>query len=439
VHLGLAALRRHRSQRTALVSLFVLPSFLLAGAPWLWSSGVGLAAGMALHLGWFVVCELMTPAPSAAAASPVPRRAGAAAATPPASGPASRAPAPAADAGSAFVTTAVLAVLEEANGIKTFRLARPHGFEFSPGQFIAVRVQVNGKPHVRCYSISSSPDTRGYLEISVRRQGLVSTTLHATLRTGALATINRPAGRFVYPGGDDRPLVLIAGGIGITPLMSMLRYGVSADPARPIVLLYSVRREEDVAYLGELRVIAERHPGVRVAVSVTQPSGNSRWRRGRVDIDLIRQYVPHPGYSVFCVCGPVPMIAAAERMLREADVPADQIRSEQFDLAAAATVLNSASATPQRDAAETRARTVSFTISGRSVSNPASRSLLEAAEAEGVAIASSCRAGVCQACRTRVVAGDVDCRSDVLHPDDRAAGFVLPCVSFASADCALEA
>ena len=65
--------------------------------------------------------------------------------------------------------------------------------------------------------------------------------------------------------------------------------------------------------------------------------------------------------------------------------------------------------------------------------------LLEAAEREGVRIASSCRAGVCQACRTRLAQGDADCRSSVLDPEDRAAGFILPCVSWATSDCVLEA
>ena len=105
----------------------------------------------------------------------------------------------------AFAPTTVLAVLDEAADIKTFRLARPEGCEFSAGQFLAVRVLIDGKPHVRCYSISSAPHTRGYLEISVRRQGLVSGTLHATLRAGSTLTINRPSGQFVYPQGDDRP------------------------------------------------------------------------------------------------------------------------------------------------------------------------------------------------------------------------------------------
>jgi ferredoxin-NADP reductase len=130
----------------------------------------------------------------------------------------------------------VLAILDETRDIKTFRLARPEGLVFTAGQFVPVRVNINGQPHIRCYSISSSPDVRGYLEISVRRQGLVSSTLHSLLRPGASVSLGTPAGTFVYPAGDDRPIALLAGGVGITPLLSMLRHAVATDPLRPITL-----------------------------------------------------------------------------------------------------------------------------------------------------------------------------------------------------------
>jgi ferredoxin-NADP reductase len=342
----------------------------------------------------------------------------------------------------------VLAVLEEAADIRTFRLGRPGGFDFTAGQFVAVRIMVDGKPHVRCYSISSAPEARGYLEISIRRQGLVSRTLHATLRTGSQLAINRPAGQFVYPAQDDRPLALLAGGIGITPLLSMLRHAVASDPTRPVTLLYSARREEDVAFLGELRVLAERHPQVRVGLTLTQPTGATRWRQGRIDAAMIAQHVGDPANAVFCLCGPGPMLEDLQAALRALHVPDAQIRFEQFDTAAAAAQLNTAAPAGRQTAAVERhtgrdpehaRHRVTFALSGRTAAVGATRTLLDAAEAEGVPIPSSCRAGVCQSCRTRVTEGDVECRSDVLDPEDRSAGFVLPCVSWANADCVLEA
>ena len=218
----------------------------------------------------------------------------------------------------------------------------------------------------------------------------------------------------------------------------MLRYAIAADPARPVVLLYSARREEDLAFVSELRVTVERHPHVRIGLTLSQATPESRQRRGRLDMQIIRQYVAHPPHSLFCVCGPLPMIADVSQMLREAGVPEGQIRAEQFDTTVAAGVLNPSAARDQSSAPAARGgHQVTFSVTGRTVQ--ATGTLLEAAEADGVPIMSSCRSGVCQACRTRLVDGDADCRSDVLDPADRAAGFVLPCVTWAQGDCVLEA
>ena len=428
IHVALAILRRHRAGQGGLLSPFVLSSFLFPVAPWIWSSPAAIGVGLAAHVAWFAICEALAPRSTAAPRRSTPVH--------------DRKPV----ATNRFETTSVVAVLDEANDIKTFRLLRPHGFDFSSGQFVPVRVRVDGKPHVRCYSVSSSPETRGYLEISVRRQGVVSTMLHATLRTGTSVVVGRPAGTFVYPAGDDRPIVLVAGGIGITPLLSMLRHAVAIEPSRPVTLLYSARSENDLAFVGELRLIAERHPQVRIGITLTRPSSATRWRTGRIDASMVRQYVTHPDQSIFCICGPAQMIADTTALFQTLAVPPGQIRSEHFELAVAATALHADSAGDpvagragdERPAAR-QAASVTFACSGRTAAAASSLTLLEIAESEGVEMAFSCRSGVCQACRTRVREGTVDCRSDVLDPEDRAAGYVLPCVSWAVSDCVVEA
>ena len=176
VHLGLLVLRKHRLPAGGF-PWALLPSLLFCASPWLFSSVVAVAVGLALHAAWFAACEKR---PSREA---------------PLTAPASR----------EFTPLSVLAVLEESPTIRTFRLARPASFSFEAGQFLTVRVQVDGQAHVRCYSISSAPEATGYLEISVKRQGLVSGMLHATLRPGSQLLVKPPAGRFTYPAADDRP------------------------------------------------------------------------------------------------------------------------------------------------------------------------------------------------------------------------------------------
>ncbi len=402
-----------------MASPFVLPSFLFIVVPWVWPTPLGLAAGLGAHIAWLLMCERLAPAarrPSAAAAPLAP---------------------PSTSAG--FIATPVLAVLDEATDIKTFRLARPPGFDFLPGQFVPVRVQIDGKPHVRCYSISSPPHVRGYLEISVRRQGLVSGAMHGTLRAGSTLAINRPAGAFTYPAGDDRPLALIAGGIGITPLLSMARHALATDPSRPVTLLYSVRSEEHLAFQHELRVLVDRHPTFRVAITLSDGAGSSRFRTGHIDPAMVKQHVPAAGDTLFYLCGPQPMLNAMTAMLEGLGVPAPQVRVEQFALAVAASMVNEAAHRPEAPEPAKAHVTVSFVNSHRTVSASPDRTLLETAEDHGVPLPSICRSGVCLSCRTRLKSGTADCRSDMLDPRDRADGYVLPCVTWPTSDCVLEA
>jgi hypothetical protein len=422
VHLGLVVLRKHRLPAGA-VPWALLPAVLLCASPWLFPSVASLVAGLALQVAWFVACEKLIPAAGTATAERAPVSA------------------PAAPASSAFTPVAVLAVLEESPTIRTFRLARPASFAFEAGQFLTVRVLVDGQPHVRCYSISSPPEATGYLEISVKRQGLVSGTLHATLRPGSHLHVRPPAGRFTYPAGDDRPVVLVAGGVGITPLLSMLRHGASADPGRPITLLYSARGRRELAFWDELEWLSRRHAHIRLVGTVTEPGAGWQDRVGRIDQALIANYVPNARHSVFLLCGPLEMIDAVRSALGAMGVPESQVRSEVFQAAAAigaapaggAAVTGGASVAP---AGRTR---LALTRSGRTVEVAGSQTLLDAAESAGASIPTLCRSGVCGTCRTRLVSGDARCSSDALDHRDRQAGYVLPCVTWAQGDCALEA
>jgi ferredoxin-NADP reductase len=298
VHLGLAALRNHRSSSRLPVTATAVVSFAFTALPWVMPSAVGLALGVGAHLAWFAVCELLAPAAAPEAGRPAVRR----------ETPSVRAAAPATRAATAppgrpaggFRSVPILATVDEAPAIKTIRVARPDDFIFSPGQFIPVRVRVDGKELTRCYSISSAPAAQGYLEISVKRQGVVSSALHATARPGAQLQIRAPAGAFTYPTADDRPLVLIAGGIGITPLMSMARHAVAVEPHRPVTLLYSARAEAEFAFRDELECLARRHPQFRLQLAATQGATSPCVYPGRIDASLLRAAAPALRDSIAC-------------------------------------------------------------------------------------------------------------------------------------------
>lgn len=428
LHLAAAALVNHAHQGPRALSPLALVSAVLAGAPWAFPTGAGVLAGLAGHLVWAGVCARLKPAAGRTAPTPAPAARPAAAVR----------PARSADARPrGFVQTPVLAVLAESTEIKTFRLARPDGFDFTPGQFLTVRLRADGKDVVRCYSLSSAPAARGYLEISVRRQGQVSNALHALARPGSLLSVRAPAGHFTYPGGDDRPLVLLAGGIGITPLMSMVRHALLVEPTRPVTLLYSARDLGEFAFRDELLTLGRRHDLLQVCFAVTRGDAPPDVYRGRIDERLIAAAAPDVRHAVSMICGPQAMIDGLTATLLAMGVPADQVRSERFEAAVAAAAGQSrpdrAPADPGGETFQVRERR-----SAKSAPATAGQTLLDTAEAHGLGIPSLCRAGVCGTCRTRVVEGQVDCDGGILDAEDRAAGYVLACVASPRSDCVIE-
>jgi ferredoxin-NADP reductase len=448
-HLGLAALRNHRTASTLPLSSLAVISLLLAALPWLFQSPVGLGLGVLVHLAWFGACEWLAATPHAHSSSTVQLSNATAArhtrhtSADPAIATSPRVssdrPTTGVERPRGFVQVPVLAVHEETPTVRTFRFSRPDGFDFEAGQFVTVRVRVDGKEYARCYSISSAPDICGYLEISVKRQGLVSNALHASARPGSSLSVKAPAGAFKYPGGDDRPLLLLAGGIGITPLISMLRHAAAREPTRPVTLLYAARTEAEFAFRDELLVTARRHPQVRVYFAMSQGVPPHDIYPGHLDEALLRTTMPDLHHSISLICGPPPMIEGMRATLTRLGVPSPQIRFEVFQAAVAASAGLAAgapaAALPRRRAS---AHHIECARTKQRVPVAPGQTLLEAAEAGGVEIPSLCRAGVCGTCRIRVTEGDAHCDSTVLDGDEVEQGFVLACVTTVQSDCVVD-
>ncbi|MFA6956981.1 MAG: 2Fe-2S iron-sulfur cluster-binding protein [Thermoanaerobaculia bacterium] len=430
LHCAMAVLLRHRSKGTAGSTAIVGPSLAFVASPWILPAAGWLIAALPAHLAWLVACEKLLRRPGTrpealpsrpAAPRPV-------AVTPPH---AAAKPVAARD----FVPMRVLAVLVETPEIRTFRIARPAAFEFVPGQFAMLRVDVDGRPLVRCYSISSSPSVRGYFEISVRRQGQVSGFLHATVQPGASLEVRGPQGSFVYPEGK-RPVVLLAAGIGITPLLSMLRHALESEPQRPVTLLLSAKTEAQVPFLRELRLLAGRHPSFRLAIALSQSPSLDGYYPGRIDGSLIETVAGDVRESVCLICGPLPMIDDTVRTLAGLGVPRERIRFEKFE-AATASAKSLASETSRAVSGEPVC--LKLRKRGKVVTVAEGQSILDAIESAGEELPSFCRAGVCGTCRTRIVDGEVEGEFDAIGEEDRANGFVLACVARPMTSCVLDA
>ncbi|MBL8626772.1 MAG: ferric reductase-like transmembrane domain-containing protein [Myxococcales bacterium] len=329
-------------------------------------------------------------------------------------------------------TLKVARVFDESPDVRTFRLVAPDGgpppFTHRPGQYLTLELTIDGQRVFRSYTIASSPTRAGAIEITVKRQDGGrggSRHVHATLVEGALVSVRGPHGDFVFDGAGADHVVLIAGGVGITPVMAMLRSLTDrAWPGR-IDLLYGVRTARDVVFAEELAYLEARFPTLHVTRVASSPDVAPAWPGARGHIDrAILAAVPGLATAPIYMCGPAPMMAAVTTALVGLGVPAAAIHTEAF----------AAGAPPLVDAV---GGDVAFARSGKRASG---LTVLDAAEACGVDLPSECRAGICGQCKTKVVRGEVRMGAvSALSARERTDGYILACQAHPVSEIVVDA
>jgi ferredoxin-NADP reductase len=302
---------------------------------------------------------------------------------------------------------------------------------FEAGQFLTFHLEVDGQPLRRAYSLSTSPLDGPGAAVTVKRveNGRASNWIHDRLEEGALLDVLGPSGSFVAPESQEPArLVLVAGGSGITPVISIAETVLRSRPELSVSLIYGNRAERDVIFLDRLRALAEAHPE-RFSVEHVLEAPPEGWtgRRGRLDgaalaswLDTLPEDLPRLHY----LCGPGPMMDAARQTLRSRGVAEEAIREERFN-------------SPQ-DAAEAsdelpdEAVTVQLRVRGRDhlVRVEPGQTLLEAGLAAGAEMPFSCAMGGCAACKGKLVGGSVQMEEpNCLSEAEREEGWVLTCCS----------
>ena len=325
---------------------------------------------------------------------------------------------------------------------------------FLPGQFLTFRLDLpaargGSEQIIRCYSLSDAPRP-DYYRVSIKRAppplgshvapGRSSNYFHDYVTIGSILRVRAPSGHFNIDRSDE-PLVLIGGGIGITPVLSMLNWCLANQPGREVWLFYGVRNGREMVMKSHLDALALSHTNfhLRVCFSAPQPEDEARpdyQHLGRIDIKLLRTQLPAKLYH-FYICGPTPMLESLVPALKDCKVPDTHIHFEAFGpssikrRSAKDSVIDA-----QNEAA--MAIFVNFAQSGKQLQWPLlAGSLLELAEAQGISVNSGCRAGSCGSCQTKILSGEVAYRQP---PDyDPEPGTCLLCVCTPKTSITLEA
>jgi ferredoxin-NADP reductase/DMSO/TMAO reductase YedYZ heme-binding membrane subunit len=351
----------------------------------------------------------------------------------------------------------VARIFDETPDVKTFRLVAPDGgplpFDYVAGQYLNLALTIDGQRVNRSYTIASSPTRGDYCEISVKRaaDGHASRHLHATLREGSVLKIGAPAGRFVFAPDQAARCVLIAGGVGITPMMSTVRSLTDRCWPGEIYLMFSVRALADIAFRAELDYLQARFPNLHVRVTLTgDPECAWDGARGQISRAMIESFVPGLTRGPILLCGPDRMMAAMRRLLvDELGIPDGEVLQEAFvsppALAPATGDAEASAAAPVESGpgvgpGDGAIASVRFLRAGKSAEAPAELTVLEAAEDAGVTIPFECRSGICGQCKTHLISGAVTMDvQDALTPADRSKRLILACQARAVGDVVVDA
>ncbi len=340
--------------------------------------------------------------------------------------------------------------VREGDDVSSFHLVPEDGQSlppYLPGQFLTVRVSIPGleRPVVRSYSLSDA-SRNDYYRLTIKRiashsedsqaaSGLVSTYLHDWLAVGDRIEAKAPSGTFTIDVTQhDRSVVLIGGGIGLTPLISMLNSIVAAGSPRETWLLYGVRSDRDYIMRTHLEAVARTHPNIHLHIFYSRPGramGGPGVHSGRIDLGAIRHVMPSNAYD-FYVCGPPSMMASVTGDLEAWGVPADRVHTEAFGPATVKQSVHGLSAQPGCGIEVMFARSGVTTLWSRCESP-----LLELAEEHSVAIDFGCRAGSCGTCVTRLLSGTVRYLREPNAPLQ--SGEILPCIAVPAEPLSLDA
>jgi ferredoxin-NADP reductase len=323
---------------------------------------------------------------------------------------------------------------------------------FKPGQYLTFQLDLPGrdKPLIRCYSLSDSPHQKDYYRVTIKKEkappdkpdvphGAGSSYFADVVKEGDILNVKAPTGHFFLDMTKTNPVVLIAGGVGITPMLSMANAIAASGSKRETWFFFGVRNQREHIHKAELEKLAAENENIHLHVCYSRPNpdevkGRDYQHEGRVSIELLKELLPSNNFE-FYLCGNGAFMKSISDGLEAWGVPDKDVYFEAFG---PATVKKKAAVPTPAETTHLAKINVTFGRSGKTIRwEPSVGNLLEFARSQGVKIDSGCCAGSCGSCVVAIKSGDVDyLKKPDAQPD---AGTCLTCVCRPKNDLVLDA
>jgi ferredoxin-NADP reductase len=224
--------------------------------------------------------------------------------------------------------TTIKEIIPRTPNVTSFRFPRPAELDYKAGQFFFITIKPTGKELSKHFSFSSSPTEKGHIEFTKKFTDSEFSAALKNLEPGDWAMIDGPYGKFTFD--DESKIGMLAGGIGITPLMSVCKYCTDKQLKTKIALLYGCRTEADIAFGKELEEMQRQNSALKIVFILGEANPNWTGAVGVITADMVKQEIPDYKETMFYTCGPPAMVDVMEKLVESLGLLKSQLKREYF-------------------------------------------------------------------------------------------------------------
>ncbi len=225
--------------------------------------------------------------------------------------------------------TNVKDIIPRTPDVTSFRFPKPKELTYRAGQYFFISIKQGDKELKKHFSFSSSPTENEYIEFTKKLTDHEFSSALRNVKVGDWARIDAPYGQFTFE-GEYPKIALLAGGIGITPFMSITKFAADKGLTSKITLFYGCRKETDFAFKRELEALEQQNKNIKIIFTVNEPTDQWKGSTGVINADMIKKELPDYKENVFYTCGPPGMVKAMQALVDSLGLPKEQLKLEFF-------------------------------------------------------------------------------------------------------------